>query len=104
MDDESTALSIITDATSTGVMNHARTGGNSVLRYTDDLARAGMVADELSREDAFAEYHANCTENTHAAQHNDLKLFAAYLAWAGVKRDAGNMCADAEAWCGMSRC
>src|SRR5437763_10759650 len=94
MDDELTALSIIEDVTITG--------GNVLPRYSDDLTRAGIVADELSREDAFAEYHTNCTANTHAAQRNDLKLFAAYLAEAGVKRDAEDLYADAEACRGLS--
>ena len=95
MDDELTALSIIEDV--------RITRGNILPHYSNDLTRAGLVADELSREDAFAEYHANCTANTHAAQRNDLKLFAAYLAEAGVKRNPEDLYADAEAWRGMSR-
>src|SRR5437660_11158588 len=95
MDYELTALSIIEDV--------RITRGNILPHYSNDLTRAGLVADELSREDAFAEYHANCTANTHAGQRNDLKLVAAYLAEAGVKRQPEDLYADAEASRGMSR-
>lgn len=71
-------------------------------RYDDALARAALVADELSKEDAFAEYHANCTENTHQAQREGLALFSKYLAAAGVTRAPDALYSDAEAWRGMS--
>jgi integrase len=71
-------------------------------RYDDDLARAAQVADELSKEDAFKEYHATCSDNSRRAQHDALALFSTYLAEAGVTRSADDLYSDAEAWRGMS--
>src|SRR5713226_8531032 len=71
-------------------------------RYDDDLARAGLAADHASRGDAFAEYHAEQTDNTRAAQLDALKCFSAYLAQAGIQRQAEDLSQDAEAWAGMS--
>lgn len=72
------------------------------LRYDDDLARLAQVADELSREDAFAVYHATCSENTLAAQRDCLALVSRFLAAAGVIRAADDLYGDAQAWRGMS--
>lgn len=72
-------------------------------RYADDLARAGQVADCASRTDVFALYHAEQTANTHVAQQQALAIFAAYLAQAGVRREAIDLYHDADAWRGMSK-
>src|SRR6266700_7163735 len=71
-------------------------------RYDDDLARAGLAADHASRGDAFAQYHAEQTENTRAAQLDALKCFSTYLAQAGIERAVLDLYHDAEAWRGMS--
>jgi len=71
-------------------------------RYGDDLARAGLAADHASRSDAFAEYHAEQTDNTRAAQRDALKCFSTYLAAAHIQRQAEDLYHDAEAWAGMS--
>jgi integrase len=94
MDDESTALSIVQEIPLTRERVRSR--------YGDDLARAGLAADHASRRDAFAEYHAQQTANTRAAQLDALKCFSAYLAAAGIEREAEDLYQDAEAWQGMS--
>ena len=94
MDDESTALTIITEAPLS--LEKVRS------RYGDDLARAGLAADHASRSDAFAEYHAQQSDNTRAAQKDALTCFSAYLAEAGIRREALDLYHDAEAWRGMS--
>jgi integrase len=94
VDDESTALTIITKAP----LSLERV----VPRYGEDLALAGLAADHASRTDAFAEYHAEQTDNTRAAQRDALKCFSTYLAQAGIKREASDLYQDAEAWRGMS--
>src|SRR5450755_2375924 len=94
MDDESTVLTIITDTP------HSLERERS--RYGDDLARAGVAADDASRTDAFAEYHAEQTDNTRAAQRDALKCFLTYLAQAGIERQADDLYQDAEAWRGIS--
>src|SRR6266702_4579405 len=71
-------------------------------RYGDDLARAGLAADYASRTDAFAEYHAEQTDNTRAAQLDALKCFSTYLAAAHIQRRAEDLYQDADAWRGMS--
>src|SRR6266568_1407323 len=71
-------------------------------RYDDDLARAGLAADHASQTDAFADYHAEQTDNTRAAQKDALKCFSTYLAAASIKRQASDLYQDAEAWRGMS--
>src|SRR5712692_4714589 len=71
-------------------------------RYDDDLARAGQVADHASRTDTFAQYHAEQTDNTRAAQKDALKCFSTYLAQAGIERQAEDLYQDADAWRGMS--
>src|SRR5712692_5955096 len=94
MDNEATALTIITDAP----LSLAR--GRS--RYGDDLARVGLVADHASRTDTFAQYHAEQTDNTRAAHLDALKCFSTYLAQAGITRQAEDLYQDAQAWRGMS--
>jgi integrase len=94
MDDEATALTIMTDA--------PRSLGRGRSRYGDDLARAALAADHASQTDAFAEYHAEQTDNTRAAQLDALKCFSTYLAQAGIQREAEDLYHDAEAWRGMS--
>src|SRR5450755_4719461 len=94
MDDESTALTIITDAPIS--LEKVRS------RYGDDLAMAGLAADHASRTDAFAEYHAEQTDNTRAAQRDALKCFSTYLAQAGIERQGEDLYHDAEAWRGIS--
>src|SRR5713101_41407 len=71
-------------------------------RYDDNLALAGLAADHASRTDTFAEYHAEQTDNTRAAQLDALKCFSTYLAKAGIERLADDLYQDAEAWRGMS--
>jgi integrase len=71
-------------------------------RYGDDLARAGLAADHASWRDAFAEYHAQQSDNTRAAQLDALKCFSTYLAEAGIRRQVPDLYQDAEAWAGMS--
>src|SRR6266700_774424 len=71
-------------------------------RYDDDLARAGLAADHASQTDAFADYHAEQTDNTRAAQLDALKCFSTYLAQAGIQRQAEDLYHDAEAWRGIS--
>ncbi len=75
MDDEPTALTIMTDT--------PLSLGRERSRYGNDLARAGVAADHASRTDAFAEYHAEQTDNTRAAQRDALKCQVA--AGAGVR-------------------
>ncbi len=70
--------------------------------YGDDLARAAAAANQASRTDAFASYHAEQTENTRDAQQAALTCFSTYLAAAGVQRQASALYEDAEAWRGMS--
>ena len=94
MDDESTALTIITDA--------PRSLERDRSRYGNDLARGGLAADAASQTDAFAEYHAEQTDNTRAAQLDALKCFSSYLAAAHIQRQAEDLYHDAEAWRGMS--
>ncbi len=94
MDDEPTALTIMTDT--------PLSLGRERSRYGNDLARAGVAADHASRTDAFAEYHAEQTDNTRAAQRDALKCFSTYLEQAGIKRLAEDLYQDAEAWRGMS--
>ncbi len=94
MDDESTALTIITET--------PLSLGRERSRYGDDLARAGLAADYASQADAFAEYHAEQSDNTRAAQHDALKCFSTYLAAAHIQRQAEDLYHDAEAWRGMS--
>src|SRR5713226_6253807 len=71
-------------------------------RYGDDLALGGLAADHASRTDTFAEYHAEQTDNTRAAQLDALKCFSTYLAKASIERLADDLYQDAEAWRGMS--
>lgn len=71
-------------------------------RDDDDLAQAGIIADRLSREDAFKLYHASCSENTAIAQIQGLHLFSTFLLEAGVSRSADDLYSDSEAWRGMS--
>lgn len=94
MDHESTALSIVQEI--------PLTTGEIVPRYGDDLARAGLAADHASQTDAFAQYHAEQTDNTRAAQKDALKCFSTYLAAAHIQRQASDLYQDAEAWRGMS--
>jgi integrase len=94
MDDDSTALTIITEAPLS--LERERS------RYGDDLARAGLAADHASQTDAFAEYHAEQTDNTRAAQLDALKCFSSYLAAAHIHREALDLYHDAQAWQGMS--
>ncbi len=94
MDDKATALTIITEAPLS--IEKVRS------RYGDDLALAGLAADHASRTDAFAEYHAEQSDNTRAAQRDALKCFSAYLAAAHIQREAEDLYQDAEAWRGMS--
>src|SRR5256885_13818668 len=94
MDGESTALTIITEASLSLERERSRSG--------DDLARAGLAADHASQTDAFAEYHAEQSDNTRAAQRDALKCFSAYLAAAHIQREAEDLYQDAEAWRGMS--
>src|SRR5712691_8931276 len=94
MDDKATALTIITEAPLS--IEKVRS------RYGDDLALAGLAADHASRTDAFAEYHAEQSDNTRAAQRDALKCFSTYLAAAGIQRRAEDLYQDAEAWRGMS--
>src|SRR6266568_3803373 len=94
MDDESTALTIVQEI--------PLTSESARSRYGDDLALAGLAADHASRTDAFAEYHAEQTDNTRAAQRDALKCFSAYLAAAHIQREAEDLYQDAEAWRGMS--
>lgn len=70
--------------------------------YSDDLALAGLAADHASQTDTFAEYHAEQTDNTRAAQLDALKCFSTYLAAAGIQRQALDLYQDADAWRGMS--
>jgi integrase len=70
--------------------------------YGDDLARAAAAANQASRTDAFAGYHAEQTENTRATQQASIQCFSTYLAAAGVQRTAAALYEDAEAWRGMS--
>jgi integrase len=70
--------------------------------YGNDLALAGLAADHASRTDAFADYHAEQSDNTRAAQRDALKCFSTYLAAAGIRREAEDLYHDAEAWRGMS--
>ncbi len=70
--------------------------------YGNDLALAGLAANHASRTDTFAEYHAEQTDNTRAAQFDALKCFSTYLAAAGIQRRAEDLYQDAEAWRGMS--
>src|SRR6266568_6573885 len=94
MDDKATALTIITEAPLS--IEKVRS------RYGDDLALAGLAADDASQTDAFAEYHAEQSDNTRAAQLDALKCFSTYLAHAGIQRQAEDLYHDAEAWRGMS--
>src|SRR6266704_2617297 len=94
MDDESTALTLITDAPLSIEKGRSR--------YGDDLALGGLVADQASRTDAFAEYHAEQSDNTRDAQLDALKCFSTYLAAAHIQRQAEDLYHDAEAWRGMS--
>src|SRR5229473_2852178 len=71
-------------------------------RYSDDLALAGLAADHASQTDTFAQYHAEQTDNTRAAQKDALKCFSTYLAQAGIERQAEDLYQDADAWRGMS--
>jgi hypothetical protein len=48
-------------------------------RYGEDLALVGLVADHLSRTDAFAKYHTEHSDNTHAAKLDALKGFRKWL-------------------------
>jgi len=70
--------------------------------YGDDLARAAAAANQASRTDAFASYHAEQTANTLDAQQAALHCFSTYLEAAGVQRTAAALYDDAEAWRGMS--
>ncbi len=72
-------------------------------RYTDDLARIGMVADTYAASDPFADYHESLTENSRTAQRDTLRLFSTYLAQAEVVRAADDLYHDADAWRGMSK-
>src|SRR5260221_373744 len=94
MDNESPALTIITDVP----LSIERVES----RYSEDLALAGLAADHASRTDAFAEYHAEQTDNTRAAQRDALKCFSIYLAVAGIEREVLDLYLDADAWRGMS--
>src|SRR5579859_5366616 len=71
-------------------------------RYGDDLALAGLAADHASQTDTFAEYHAEQTDNTRAAQKDALKCFSTYLAQASIERETEDLYHDAQAWRGMS--
>ncbi len=94
MDDDSTALTIITEA--------PLSLGRERSRYGDDLARAGLAADDASQSDTFAAYHAEQSDNTRAAQRDALKCFSTYLAQADIQRQAEDLYQDAQAWRGMS--
>src|SRR5207237_8386848 len=92
--DESTAVTIVQEIPIT--IERTRS------RYGDDLTLGGLAADHASRTDTFAEYHAEQTDNTRAAQRDALKCFSAYLAQAGIQRRAEDLYQDAAAWRGMS--
>jgi hypothetical protein len=66
-------------------------------RYADDLARAAAAADQASRSDAFAEYHAEQMEKTRATQQAALACFSTYLTAADVQRQVSALYGDAEA-------
>lgn len=94
MQEEATALTIITEVP----LSPERVRS----RYGDDLAAAGLAADHASRTDAFAEYHAEQSDNTRAAHKDALKCFSTYLAQAGIERETDDLYQDADAWRGMS--
>lgn len=70
--------------------------------YDESMETGGRIADELSKEDVFAEYHSEQRPNTLASHQDTLSHFSAYLAQAGINRQAADLFRDAEAWRGMS--
>ncbi len=73
-----------------------------LARYDESMEIGGRIADELSKEDVFAEYHGEQRPNTLESHQDTLAHFAAYLAQAGINRQAEALFHDAEAWRGMS--
>lgn len=71
-------------------------------RYDERLTLAGQAADRFARHDVFASAQALWTAQTQKRYLNDLKLFSAFLAEAGVPRTAEALFNDAEGWRGMS--
>ncbi len=97
MQQDATALTVSTDpAISSPSLIDEGTG------YGDDLARAGLVADQVSRTHPFVEYHAQLADNSRSASRDALTCFSAYLAAAGITRQVDDLYQDAEAWRGMS--
>ena len=67
-------------------------------QYEESLAQVGAIADTYSRQDVFGDYQERKPENTRRRQLTDLRLFANYLAEAGVQRDAEMLYSYPEAW------
>jgi integrase len=68
----------------------------------DALAMAGQAANLAAARGVFADYLSRRSENTLRRQRGDLRLFAAYLADAGVAADADALQTTPEAWRGLT--
>lgn len=71
-------------------------------RYDDALARAGIVAERVTRSQKFADYQQMKAKNTQLRQQHDLHLFSTYLAQMQITRTADDLYTDAQAWQGMN--
>ncbi len=65
--------------------------------YDDTLAQAGQIADAYTRQNRFQHYQQTRPVNTLRRQAADLRLFATYLAEAGVHRDGEALFTDPAA-------
>jgi len=66
------------------------------------LAMAGQAANLAAARGVFADYLSRRSENTLRRQRGDLRLFATYLADAGVAADADALQTTPEAWHGLT--
>jgi integrase len=71
-----------------------------VPREPNRLAAAGQAANQVASQHVFDDYQQRRSENTLRRQHDDLALFAHYLAQIGV--ESGDFQNDPEAWRGVT--
>lgn len=72
------------------------------IAYDDDLARSGYLANYRAQQQAFTQYHQECSANTQSRQQKDLELFSRYLETVAVYRSGQALYNDPYAWEGVT--
>ena len=73
-----------------------------ITGYSDDLARAGALADSYARAGILADYQMRLAANTRRRQQSELAVFCEYLAQIPVVRTASALYTDLSAWAGIT--